>query len=268
MREKFLDLSEAEGYLGLNWDGYRAGSESCVHLLPDGENPVLPDIPEGKLRTLVTPITGPSGLERVLDLAIRAHENGWEEIVANDWGVLRELCGVAGKKVTAGRLLMRFRRGPGMGDPWQHLDDGSRKYFAWGPLYDGPFLHFLAEMGIERLEADSPRHWHPLPGLAGFKVSLHANTRMISVSSQCPWLYHPGMDGWSTPERCSRDCLRSGPVLLHSEHLDGPLVQRGMEILEDASGSWKEKDLPPEVDRLIYTHEPVFGTLNAYTQKI
>jgi hypothetical protein len=36
-----------------------------------------------------------------------------------------------------------------------------------------------------------------------------------------------------------------------------------MEILEDASGSWKEEDLPPEVDRIIYSADPAFGTVNA-----
>ncbi len=282
MRHRFLDLTGlTEGRLppslvelrrtgragreggSLDWDGYRVGSESCVHLLPDRDRLLNSGVPEGKSRTLVTPITGPSGLDRILDLAISVHQSGWGEIVVNDWGVLNELSPVAGKKITAGRLLMRLRRGPGSEDPWPCLDDDSRRYFAWGPLCDGPFLDFLAGMGITRLEVDPPRHWYPLPGLQDFRVSLHGDNRLISVSAQCPWLYHPGKDNWSITMNCEKSCLMSGPVLLHSEHLDKPLVQRGMEILEDASGSWKEEDLPPEVDRIIYSPDPSFGTVNA-----
>ena len=283
MRGRYLDLQESpfdrlppslvelwqtsrvgRGNGGTDWDGYRAGSESCVHLLPDSSRLLREwDIPEGKSRTLVTPITGPAGLERVLDLALSVHQKGWEEIVVNDWGVLNELSPVAGKKITAGRFLMRFRRGPGSGDPWPRLDDDSRRYFAWGPLCDRPFLDFLGQMGINRLEADPPRHWHPLPGLSDFRVSLHADNRLISVSSRCPWLYDTGRDNWSSPVQCLKGCKTSGPVLLHSEHLDRPLIQRGMEILEDASGSWKEEDLPPEVDRIVYSADPALGTVSA-----
>jgi hypothetical protein len=279
MRDRFLDVqgspfeSSIPSETGLragdcgsspDWNGYRVGSESCVHLLPDSTRLLADrDIPEGKAKTLVTPVTGPAGLNRVLDLALSVHRGGWEEIVVNDWGVLHELSPVAGEKITAGRLLMRFRRGPGSGDPWPSLDNDSRRYFAWGPLCDGPFLDFLAGMGIGRLEADPPRHWHPLPVLKSFKVSLHAETRLISVSSQCPWLYQPGKDNWSTSAQCPKICRKSGPVLLHSEHLERPLIQRGMEILEDAAGSWREEDLPPEVDRIIYSSDPALGTLNA-----
>ena len=278
MRKRFLDLQESPLDRRIrtetapmedrarredgerDWSGYRIGSESCVHLLPDSSR--LQDgweVPEGKSRTLVTPVAGPFGLDRVLDLAHWAHRRGWEEIVVNDWGVFKELSSVEGIKITAGRLLMRFRRGPGSSDPWPDLDDDSRRYFAWGPLCDGPFLEFLCQSGITRFETDPPRHWHPMPDLGSVRLSLHADNRLISVSSQCPWLYHPRKDNWSAGAQCPANCRTSGPVLLHSEHLDQPLIQRGMEILDDASGSWREEDLPPEVDRIIYSADPVLA---------
>ncbi len=236
------------------WHGFRFGSESCPHLLP-------PVRELGRLRmscgsfpcSLVTPVAAPSDLERVLQTARDALNAGWDEVVVNDWGVLSELSPGNRGTITAGRLLLRLRRGPGIFDPWPDLDEDSRRYFAWGPLYDGPFLSFLGDMDVSRLEIDAPRHWMPVPDVKGFSLSFHGNLRLISIASGCPWLYCRTRDRWERPALCDRGCMGSGPVLLYAEALEKPLIQWGKEILEDASEDWREEDLPGEIDRLIFS---------------
>ena len=246
------------------WHGFRFGSESCPHLLP-------PVRELGRLRmscgsfpcSLVTPVAAPSDLERVLQTARDALNAGWDEVVVNDWGVLSELSPGNGDAITAGRLLLRLRRGPGTFDPWSSLDEDSRRYFAWGPLYDGSFLSFLMDMGVPRLEIDAPRHWMPLPEVKGFQLSFHADSRLVSIASRCPWLYSPAEDRWEQPARCRRACMVSGPVLMYAGPLGKPLMHRGREILEDASGDWREKDLPGNIDRLVFSSGPIIGMESA-----
>ena len=197
-RSNFLEIRDGDR-APQGWDGFRIGSEFCPQLLPDAKSVVrwsrLKD--PGSL-SLVTPLAGPDEIAGVLSAVTTAVSEGWGEVVVNDWGVLSELKGMEGNGVTAGRLLMRFRRGPGafdlsdeLGDELgDELDLPTRRYFAWGPLYDSPFLAFLKGKGVDRIELDPPRQWLPVPDLDGFRFSFHRNTRLISVSAACPWLYN------------------------------------------------------------------------------
>ena len=267
MRERYLfniGYGEGRGVFSAptaGWDGYCFGSESCSHLLPaSGELDRIRRLCGSSPCVLVTPLAGPSEFEKVLRTARDALGAGWDEVVVNDWGVLSELSPGNPGSVTGGRLLLRSRRGPGSFDPWRDLDEESRRYFAWGPLYDGPFLSFLRNMGVSRLEIDPPRHWMPVPDVQGFSLSFHGDFRLISLASRCPWLHNTGEDRWERPARCPRGCLESGCVLLYADALKKPLVHLGREILEDASDDWREEDLPDTIDRLIYAG---FGTESA-----
>jgi hypothetical protein len=173
-------------------------------------------------------------------------------LVVNDWGVLDKVRRLAGPRITAGRLLMRLRRGPGEFDPWEELDETSKRYFAWGPLYDSRFLDFLAQMGVTRLELDPPRHWLPLPEVDGFDLSLHWEERFISVLASCPWLYDDTSGTWQPLEGCRQQCLTGGDLAMSSVGLKRPLILRDKAILERVEEPPDVESLPAAVDRIIF----------------
>ena len=246
------------------YDGFRLGSETCPLLLPDKVlmERVTREYPAEKL-SLITPLTGQKDLARVMLAAEVALALGFSEIVVNDWGVLHELSVISDGKLTAGRLLLRFRRGPGQSDPWDHLDEESRKYFSWGPLYDRSFMSFLSKLNITRLELDPPRHWMAIPVPENFALSFHTQYRLVSVSAVCPWRYEDNIErGIETDAQCDR-CLKTGPVRLDAAPLERSLFRWGHSILEEAADDWAEEDLPSEVDRVIYEGEPLSGMVSA-----
>ncbi|UCF31749.1 MAG: hypothetical protein JSV26_04910 [bacterium] len=265
MREKHITLTDPGEATAGRWQGLRFGSESCPHLLPPPEAMErIRGESAGRALALVTPVCGPGESEDVAALADRALELEWDEVVVNDWGILSGLSPRWKGRLSAGRCLVGLRRGPGLGDPWAELDDESRRYFAWGPLYDSALLELFSERGIVRLEVDPPRHWFPLPDMNAFRISFHGDFRLVSLSARCPWLYEGSADRWADPDPRRRGCLESGPVLMFSGYLTRPLIHRGREILEEASDAWSEEDLADGVDRIIYSNLDISGTGSAY----
>ncbi len=251
-RSNVIEIREGDP-LPEGWDGFRIGSESCSQLLPSAENVRrLSENRDPASLSLVTPVAGPDEITDVLSVVTTAVSHGWGEVVVNDWGVLDEVGGTEGIVITAGRLLMRFRRGPGVFDPWDEMDLTTRRYFAWGPLYDSPFLAFLRAKGVTRIELDLPRHWLPLPDLEGFRFSLHQDTRLISVSAACPWLYDEDKGAWKPLADCGRVCTAHKDIMMTSPALKGPLLLRGRAILERVDVDITELNLPDPVDRVIY----------------
>jgi len=251
-RSNFIEIRENDP-IPDGWDGIRIGSESCSQLLPSAENVRrLSENRDSGSLSLVTPVAGPDEVTDVLSVVTKAVSNGWGEVVVNDWGVLDEVGGTESIVITAGRLLMRFRRGPGVFDPWDGMDLPTRRYFAWGPLYDSPFLAFLRDKGVTRIELDLPRHWLPLPDLDWFRFSLHQDTRLISVSAACPWLYDADKSAWNPLSSCGRTCTAHKDIVMTSPALKGPLLLRGKAILERIDVDIAELELPGGVDRLIF----------------
>jgi hypothetical protein len=136
------------------------------------------------------------------------------------------------------------------------MDLTTRRYFAWGPLYDSPFLAFLRAKGVTRIELDLPRHWLPLPDLEGFRFSLHKDTRLISVSAACPWLYDAEKGAWKSLADCGRVCTAHKDIVMTSPALKGTLLLRGRAVLERVEVDINELNLPDPVDRVINDRKP------------
>jgi hypothetical protein len=251
-RSNFIEIRENDS-IPEGWDGIRLGSASCSQLLPSAESVRhLSEERDPASLSLVTPVAGPDEVADVLSAFKTAVSQGWGEVVVNDWGVLDEVGRTEGIGITAGRLLMRFRRGPGVFDPWDEMDLSTRRYFAWGPLYDSPFLAFLKGKGVSRIELDLPRHWLPLSDLDGFRFSLHQDNRLISVSAACPWLYDEDKGTWNPIKGCVRNCTEHNDIVMTSPALKGPLFLRGRAVLERVEVDIAELELPESVDRFIF----------------
>ncbi len=264
--ERVLSRNNNSSSLPEDWTWARFGSESCHILMPSiGIIKSISERLDPLSLTLVTPIALPGNIAQILILAEEALELGWREVVVNDWGVLNELSMISDSRLTAGRLLMKLRRGPGRSDNWEDMDDASRRYFAWGPLFDSQLLELLKEKGVGRLEIDPPRHWFPLPQVDDFHISMHGDYRLISISSRCPYLYKDEKTGWKSPESCESrcySCLASPMVRMESEALDRPLFQYGREILEKCDDDWGEDDIYKIVDRIIYSEAGMVSARN------
>jgi hypothetical protein len=259
-RSSYLEGREGDS-IPEGFDGIRIGSEYCSQLLPSADKVRrLSRQMDPATLSLVTPVTGPDEVADVLSAVTTAVSLGWGEVVVNDWGVLNEVGhevgGIEGVGITAGRLLMRFRRGPGAFDSREESDLPTRRYFAWGPLYDSPFLAFLKVKGVDRIELDPPRHWLPLPDLPGFRFSFHRDTRLIAVSAACSWLYKEDKGVWNPIKDCGRACTAHGDIVMTSPALKGPLLLRGRAILERVDVDMTEIALPDPVDRVIYDRIP------------
>ena len=258
-RHKYLEIHVNDTVQG-TWDGMRIGSESCSQLVPSVQ--VVQSLSREKdpaCLSLVTPIAGPDEIVDVMNAVKAAVSEGWQEVVVNDWGVLSGLAELeiaGGIGFTAGRLLMRFRRGPGACElsdsPGVKTDLATRRYFAWGPLYDSPFLAFLRANGIDRIELDLPRDWVPVPEETGFRLSFCKDTRLVSITGQCPWLYNPEVADWSPSKGCGRPCREKSDIVMNAPALKRPLLLRGRAILERVEVDIEELQLPDSVDRIIY----------------
>lgn len=258
-RSNYFHL-QGSGSIPEGWDGLRVGSEFCSQLLPSANNTLhLLRKGDPKNLSLITPVARPDEIGDVMSAVMLAVSQGWGEIVVNDWGVLSELGTASGIGITAGRLLMRFRRGPGVydpsdsqvDDPWDEQDLATRRYFAWGPLYDSPFLAFLRRKGVDRIELDLPRYWLPMPDQDEFHFSLHRDTRFISLSAACPWLYNPDKTTWDSIKGCGRICGAHSDIMMTTPTLKGPLFLRGRAILERTEVDIDGLHLPDSVDRII-----------------
>jgi hypothetical protein len=259
-RSSYLEGRERDS-IPEGFDGIRIGSEYCSQLLPSADKVRrLSRQMDPATLSLVTPVAGPDEVADVLSAVTIAVSQGWGEVVVNDWGVLNEVGdevgGIEGTGVTAGRLLMRFRRGPGISDSRDESDLPTRRYFAWGPLYDSPFLAFLKAKGVDRIELDPPRHWLPLPDLPGFRFSFHRDTRLIAVSGACSWLYKEDIGVWNPIKDCGRTCTAHKDIVMTSPALKGPLLLRGRAILERVDVDITALALPDPVDRVIFDRIP------------
>jgi len=243
---------QGSGPIPEGWDGIRVGSETCSRLLPTRQD--IRRISEEKNAarlSLVTPVAGPDEVGDVLNVILTSAGLRWGEVVVNDWGILDAAGGLEGIQITAGRLLMRFRRGPGVFDPWDELDLFSRRYLAWGPLYDSPLLALLKRKGVSRIELDPPRHWLPLPVQEGFRYSLHGDTRLIAVSAACPWLYDAEKGSWNPMTTCGCLCAPQNDLRMTSSVFEGTLLLRDRAVIERIEVDINELDLPDTVDRII-----------------
>lgn len=212
-----LDLAAARGVrAGLVY----LGSEFCENLLPKPAQFRKAAAPPGRRVVLVTPfLTEPSlkAVERLIQS--RPAGSGRLELVANDLGLVR----LAAKKYR-GRVALSLGR------------------VLAGLLRNSPddFIErFIAEHGVERVEADRPdiaARWARF----GLPVSFHAPYAAAGLTRFCPWERR-----W-TGGRCRFSCRR-GPRALKSRLLPEPLYL-------STAGYFTAGEKPGgrNIDRLVY----------------
>ncbi len=224
------------------------GQEFCDRLIPTPAEleAALAALPPDLPRSLVTPYLSPGGLAAAQQLAERfLHDTGsFDEIVVNDWGLLRCVAGWPGRLVL-GRLLLRQLRDPRLSPMAGRQARGSLNLSCGNP----PFLDLLQELGFSRLELDViPDDLDALA--ARFHLSLHRPSTYVSTTRLCPVAepVEPGA-GRAVPRRCGQECLRRSFVL-EEPGMGVPLLLRGNTTFFEGS---LEGSPPLAFDRLVWT---------------
>lgn len=170
-----------------------AGSEFCQNRLP--EPGVLSGLHErGLAVTLATSILTDAGLAASAALAASAFRKGLiDEVIVNDWGLLKPLGRLRGLKLSAGRML-------GV--------ELSSTEPAWTK-------RFLSEHGIVSAETDDAAMAERLRAL-GLAVSWHAPRAFKAVTTFCPYERH-------FRASCGFSC-EGRAITLKNPHLDGTLL--------------------------------------------
>ena len=183
-----------------------AGSEFCQNRLP--EPGVLRVMRErGLAVTLATSILTDAGLAAAAALAASAFRKGLiDEVIVNDWGLLKPLGRLRGLKLSAGRLL-------------------GVELSATEPAWT---KRFLAEHRIVSAETDDAAMAARLRAL-GLKVSWHGPHAFRAVTTFCPHERHFSAGcGFSCEERLLR---------LESAHIKDHLLLAGKVYLAPASSA-------------------------------
>lgn len=236
------------------WEGVARiylGHEHCERLLPTAAEleELLAALPPGLPRTLCTPYLSPAGIVAATQLMDRflGEHAGFDEVVVNDWGLLRRMRPWPVRRVL-GRLLLRQLRDPRLapaagGDP-----RGVPVTSSGNPA----FLDLLAELGFVRLELDVLPD--DLAALAArFRLSLHQPRTWISTTRLCPVAnIHQRQDSLAAvPRRCGRECL-GGAFRLEEPSMGAPLLLDGNTLCFERRG---EEAIPDGVDRVVW-HGP------------
>ncbi len=203
------------------WDRVYVGSEFCERLLPeqDAIRNAIDNTGDAVAMTLVTPYVTDGGLRRVMDLVERfvAVEPVFDEIVINDWGVMRETRGVGCQRVL-GRLLVRQLRDPRIIGWKKKTPDKLVRVDELA--VNEPFVEFLLSEGIERIELDTiPDDASVLRGR--LKVSCYEPFTYITTTRLCPVADIASRDGsvLYVPKTCSYECV--GRVYVLKEEVMG-----------------------------------------------
>ena len=210
---------------GSRWDRIYLGSEFCERLIPEeGQvRAVLEALPAPLPMTLVTPYVTDAGLQRIerLAAAFLGADGVFDEVLFNDWGVLRMLRDRPGERVL-GRLFARQLRDPRVIDG-AHGGGCPEDEFS----FSDDFVSFLREQGVRRIELDRvPRGAGPAGG--AMRYSLHRPYTYVTTTRTCPvaHLEGPGDEVVRIPRTCSYGCLKTGYVL-SNEHMSRDLFLFG-----------------------------------------
>jgi len=221
--EKAIFLSPRRTLAGelSGWDRVYVGNEFCERLLPEEDSirDVLDKRGDAATMSLVTPYVADGGLRKVMELVERfvSVETVFDEVVINDWGVLRETRGTGCKRVL-GRLLVRQLRDPRILRWREKMPD---KLVRVNELsVNETFIEFLLDEGIERIELDTvPADLSSVQGR--MRVSLYKPYTYITTTRLCPVANIADRDDsvLYVPKTCSYECV--GHVYVLKEKVMG-----------------------------------------------
>jgi len=212
------------------------GNEFCERLIPTGEElrTALDFAGEqGVPLTLVTPYVTENGLARLRELLdIMTGDSRGDEVVFNEWGVLRVLHNdYPGLTPVMGRLLNRMKRGPRLMTVIDKLPPSTVHYFRDNYLNNPALGDFLAAQGVGRVELDNL--------LQGFDFKLErlrgsVYTPYVYVSTTRLCLAAGCEDASRATEvtvggACQRECRRYTFHLRHSI-MPVPLIRKGAAV--------------------------------------
>jgi len=231
------------------------GNEFCERLIPSPDEllEVLKSAQKYKCKfSLVTGYVNDEAISKLEKLFEKLFEFKPEsEVIINDWGVLR----VAYKykfKLVLGRLLSRQKKGPEVLGIWDDLPEITKEYFQTGCLND-PFIYFLKEQGVIRIELDNALQGIRLDKQVNINVSLYYPYGYITTTRYCFSNCNnrrKGMPIGIYP--CKKECQKLYFVLRHHS-MTTPLLLKGNTVFFEN----KEiclSDRQGMVDRII--HEP------------
>lgn len=238
------------------------GPEFCQKLLPaiSEIDEILVSCRKRNLDfTFNTPYLTDAGFEQaVAALGFLASEFPGAEVVFNDWGILDRIVDL-GLTPVLGRLLNKQKRGPELVNLEQaypaELWEEMKK-----PGLNEESLKFLAGSKVGRAEMDIlPQGISPdLPDAfkGEFSFSLHYPFAFVATTRLCYQANIPrfraGDPFWIYP--CDKEC-RGISYSMSNKTMPVPLILNGntmfVERAVDEAG-----DLPPEIDRLVYSPAP------------
>jgi collagenase-like PrtC family protease len=209
--------------------GIRFGSEFCEHLLPnlhtlERAHGLARDA--GKSFTYVTPRLSNAGVERLEGQLPRLNEQGEMAVVVNDFGALHLLKRYPNLSPHVGRHLFMVRaRSPWLETHIRGEKPGSSRcrwveeLYATTSLNYQPTLELYGSLGCHRADMDwIPRIFPSLSFLVsnGWHISVHLGLVPATFTRRC---HTARFLGETSPERCSRPCLRRA-FLLRNEILE------------------------------------------------
>jgi hypothetical protein len=250
----YITRLESAGDVGDGYSRLYFGAEFCQLMLPsprEVERAAGLAQDRGLAFSLVTPYVTNSGLKQVASLLESLDEG--DEVVVNDWGVMRQVSERGGLVPVLGRLLTRQRRDPKILRVIEHLPKDAASHFRGCGMSNPAVREHLASLGIERIELDNLLQG--ISGAGGYKASLYYPYGYIATTRLCR-VYRCDAEDFERqysqrriPVRCDRPCERY-VFELEKGNTPVPIYLKGnVELFEN-------RDLPPNfeelgVDRLV-----------------
>ena len=255
-RVLFLSPRKLESIEPSGWQRLYVGNEFCERLMPDDDyiKRVRDEKGADMPVSLVTPYLTDAGLNKVMDIIERfaVSEPLFDEVVINDWGLLRKTRGLKLTRIL-GRLLIRQLRDPRIirwkrttPDRFLRVDDLS---------VNDEFVSFLLTEGIGRVELDTvPEDISVLAGR--LKLSLYRSFTYITTTRLCPVANLAARDRFVlyVPKTCGFECIGRGYAL--DDEVMGEriyLFGNAMFFRNDATAG---DEPPPVFDRIVYQQLP------------
>jgi len=262
--ENALFISKIENlkFLKKKYSRLYFGNEFCERLIPNKEDIsfVLEFIKRKKIElTLITPYVTDNGLNNLKNLfKLVIKENLSNEIVINDWGVMRLLLNDYKEKfkLVLGRLLTKQKRGPRILHFINNLPKEALNHFKSSNIIDPTMIHFLSKRNIGRVELDNPLQSIGMDfSKTKIKASMYypysyVTTTRMCLTNSCDKVTERGRIGIFP---CGREC-QNYYFILKQKEMPKKLILKGN------TQFYKNSTLPKKlektgIDRIVYQPE-------------